>query len=388
MNESVQQELCRVAEGVWDVVVVGAGPAGSLATREVARSGLKVLLVEKSPFPRFKVCGCCLNQRSLATLESVGLGQQIDRLGAVPLRQMCWAESGHRALLALPGGASVSRSALDAALVDEAIDAGAQFLSNTFARLGPAVDSFREVHLSRGGESVTVNARMLLAADGLGSNLLAGEQKIHHEIRTDSKIGAGAIAEIDAPDYEPHVIYMACGQGGYVGAVRVEDGRLNLAAALDPSIVKSQRGLHEAVATVIAQSGLPPVAGIADMDWRGTPLLTRHLSALGTERVLVLGDAAGYVEPFTGEGIAWALTLGAAVAPLAGRGAKHWNESLIDEWAEVYRRIVRRRQWVCRAVATALRHPRLTRSVVTTLSYAPGLAKPVVRWLNAKHTKC
>jgi flavin-dependent dehydrogenase len=68
-------------KSTWEVVVIGAGPAGSIAARECAKQGLRTLLVDKAAFPRPKVCGCCLNANAMATLERLGLGGAVARLG-------------------------------------------------------------------------------------------------------------------------------------------------------------------------------------------------------------------------------------------------------------------------------------------------------------------
>ena len=73
----------EAADRVWDCVVIGAGPAGALAAREVARRGASVLLLDRAAFPRYKVCGCCLNPRSLGVLDRVGLGHLVGQLGGV-----------------------------------------------------------------------------------------------------------------------------------------------------------------------------------------------------------------------------------------------------------------------------------------------------------------
>jgi flavin-dependent dehydrogenase len=121
-----------------------------------------------------------------------------------------------------------------------------------------------------------------------------------------------------------------------------------------------------------------------DLPWRGTPALTRSARRLAAERVFVLGDAAGYIEPFTGEGMAWALTSAAAVAPLAARAAAHWRPTLAREWTACHARIVGGRQFVCRAAATVLRYPRLVRILIGVLARAPVLAVPAVRYLNRR----
>ena len=80
------------------------------------------------------------------------------------------------------------------------------------------------------------------------------------------------------------------------------------------------------------------------MPWRGTPLLTRRADRLAVERIFAVGDAAGYLEPFTGEGIAWTLSAGAAVAPIVREAGRDWNKALCTRWSREYRRVVLRRQ--------------------------------------------
>src|SRR4029077_7750493 len=102
---------------------------------------------------------------------------------------------------------------------------------------------------------------------------------------------------------------------------------------------------------------------------RAPPPLTRRRPRLAGLRFFVLGDAAGYVEPFTGEGMAWALAAAVAVAPLADRAAVAWQPSLEREWERTSRQVVRHRQWTCRAAAAVLRRPWLTRAVVALLTH-------------------
>jgi flavin-dependent dehydrogenase len=116
------------------------------------------------------------------------------------------------------------------------------------------------------------------------------------------------------------------------------------------------------------------VPGLEAAAWRGTPGLTRRLRPIAEERLLVLGDAAGYVEPFTGEGIAWALDSARAIGPLAARGIARWDARVAREWEVLHGRVVRRRQVFCRAAATVLRRPWLTRMVFEVLAQVPAPA--------------
>lgn len=371
-----------VSSRLWDVVVVGAGPAGALTAREAARLGCSVLLVDKARFPRHKVCGCCLNRRSLSALASVGLGALPANEGAVTLTAFHVAARARRAFLSLPDGAALSRAALDAALVREAVASGAHFLSGTMASSAGFTESARRVDLWHRERSCNVETRVLVVADGLGSRFLKQESGLVPAQRRDARVGAGVIAD-NAPDaYESGIIYMACGKHGYVGMVRLEDGRLDVAAAFDPRFVKDVGGLGAAAAHVLDESGMTALQGLERLPWKGTPLLTQAPRRVAAHRVFLVGDATGYVEPFTGEGMAWALDGAVCVAPLVARAARGWAPRLAEEWTETHRGAARQRQRVCRLAAAALRYPALVRMAIAAVSAFPELAAPIVNRLN------
>src|SRR5262249_44006296 len=159
-------------------------------------------------------------------------------------------------------------------------------------------------------------------------------------------------------------IFMGCGRLGYLGLVRVEDGRLNVAAAVSPNGVKQAGSPGRAAMAILGQAGLPDFPGLERLSWCGTPSLTQRAARVAWHRLLVLGDGAGYIEPFTGEGIAWALASGRAVAPLALRAISGWRPALAAEWAERHEQTVRRRQRMCIVVTAALRQWLFCRGMV------------------------
>lgn len=380
--------LAQAARRTWDVAVVGAGPAGALAARQIATAGASTLLIDRARFPRWKVCGACLNDRVLATLRDIGLGDLPGRLGAIPLTKFSLAGWKRHAVIALPAGVSLSRSSFDAALIEAAIDSGAAFLPETRATIDGASREDRADHhslrLVQREISVNISARVLVAADGLSNQLLARDEAFHSSAAAKSRIGSGTVV-VDAPSfYAQGVIYMAVGDTGYVGLVRVEDGLLNIAAALDPGAVRDCHGPAPVAARILEQAGFPSIDTLATAEWRGTPPLTRRATSVAARRLFVLGDAAGYVEPFTGEGIAWATSAAVAVAPLACQAALEWNDELAAQWRRRYASMVRQRQWLCRAMAFGLKRPLLVRAGLRILSRMPGLATPVTHRLNAR----
>ncbi len=353
--ESSPPRPATIAE--WDAVVIGAGPAGAMAALELARSGVRVLLVEKKRFPRWKVCGACLNGHALAALAAAGLGGLPARSGAIGLRQFHIGFRKRTARLALPAGVALSRAALDVALTEAAVDAGATYVSETQASVGEIRDGLRQVSLTGSGPSSEIAARVVLVATGLGTPRLAASSAAATEVRPGSRIGAGCVVAEAPAWYGDGTIFMAVGSRGYVGAVRVEDGSLNIAAALDQALVRQCGTPGRAAVQILAEADFPPIGGLESTHWQGTAPLTRRTTPIAEERLFLLGDAAGYVEPFTGEGIAWALVAGLAVAPLAIRSIEGWDPSIGAAWSRRYRQLVGRRQVVCRTVALALKHP-------------------------------
>jgi len=389
MSIAATIDVGEAARQRWDVVVIGAGPAGALAARQLARLGVSTLLVDRKAFPRAKVCGGCLNGRAIATLRRVGLGDLLAACGAVPLRRFVLRSSGREVSLPLPAGAALSRETLDAELVRAAIDAGAMFLPETTAAVAPlacvpeiASKARRAVRLTvANGQAGEIETSVILAADGLGHRSLpAGE--FPERRRGDSRIGLGASFHDHSPAYGPGVIYMAVGREGYVGLVRTEDGRLNVAAAIEPSFVKRCGGPAACIADVLREAGfaLPGAAHLAA--WHGTLELTRRSVRVAGRRVLLLGDAAGYVEPFTGEGIGWAFEAAAAVPEIAIRGLRTWSKAIEQHWTKRYHQLVQRRQVWCRGLAWWLRRPGLVEPTMRFVRRFPDVSRPLIRRLS------
>jgi flavin-dependent dehydrogenase len=368
----------------YDVVVIGAGPAGSVAAYMGATRGLEVLLLDKATFPRFKVCGCCLNARALQTLDNLGLDGVSEELGAHSLTRLHVHVPGRRASFDLSGSVSVSRGRLDEALAARATRAGARFLDGTSATMGSVNGISRDVDLKlSNGTQRRVQAGVVVIADGLAGTALREHRKLAVRVAANSRMGAGTILDHVPEGYEETALSLACGRGGYVGTVRLEQGRFDVAAALNRNFVRSTGGPGRAVSNLLKETGLPPIRELASSTWRGTPALTRRRSSIAGERFFVLGDAAGYVEPFTGEGIAWALAGAVAVSEwIHAASSRAWDESLARSWTRRYRAIVRRRQRGCRMVAGILRRPRLARTMIGMCGRVPGLARPLVRHLT------
>jgi 2-polyprenyl-6-methoxyphenol hydroxylase-like FAD-dependent oxidoreductase len=240
-------------------------------------------------------------------------------------------------------------------------------------------------HTALGGthKSVFVRAGVVIVADGLGGRAIEMGPGFQRAADRSSRIGAGTIAPAAAgSEYQPGVVHMACARGGYVGLVRLEDGRLDVAGAFDVAFVRSAGGPGHAAAEILRSTGLPSIEGLPDLPWLGTPWLTVSRPQVADERLLVVGDAAGYVEPFTGEGLAWGLASGAAVVPIALEAIEGWRPELAQRWTRWYLTHIRPRQRWCRLLTRSLRRPHLMHWTVRMVAACPALARPLVKHLT------
>jgi flavin-dependent dehydrogenase len=367
----------------WDTVVVGAGPAGSLAAFGLARAGAAVLLVDRATFPRPKVCGCCLSARALDALDHPAVSSRLQALRPHSFNALHLRAWRAQATLPLPTGVSVSRDRFDATLIEAAAAQGARLAMGTRAMLlgrhkGLSTVSLEEPH----GARATVQCRVVIAATGLASPFALRE--LGGEVVTaGSRIGASAVLPEDAHvPWADHTVNMAVGADGYVGAVRLENGCWNLAAALDSRAVARARGVGPVVRDVLDGTLAHVPDALANASWRGTPALSRRPRGVAAEGLFAIGDAAGYVEPFTGEGMACALQGAHAVVPLALEGIERWQPDLASAWTLIVRHDVQRSLTLSTAAAWALRRPSLASCITSLLSSWPGLAARPLAWLN------
>ena len=350
------------------VVVIGAGPAGSAIAAACAGLGHQVELLERDRFPRAKVCGCCLADRGVATLRRMGLDSLAD--SGEPLRAVELCADGRRVPLAFHGSVVLSRETLDSELADHAVREGVHLRTRVRASVDPD-GSVQVVDLDT-GESVVRRPRVILVADGLGGRALDRHPAFTWKITGSSRFGAGLSLppeEISDDAPRPGLLSMIAGRGGYLGLVRLPDGRLDLAAALDPDAARRDGGPGGLAARLLREDGREQLAAtVSNHRWRGTARLTRR-RRVATGNIACVGDSSGYVEPFTGEGMSWALESSERLVDLV-------NDHLLDgrsleAWRGIHRRATQLERLRCRTIAIAARHPRTTHALVRAAARLP-----------------
>ena len=346
-----------------------------MAALHTARLGLRTLLIEKSTWPRAKPCGCCVNAAAVDLLTDAAV-YPVDHPNLDPAHALNHIQlhAYNRSIThKLPGSYPIERSVLDADIVGRAVRFGAEFMPETTASLPFDLHHPYQPIQLHGSSTQNLSAAVVISAHGLSHP--ASEHPAFRPITNkNSRMGVWGVAPPDAARIDRNEVYMAASSHGYVGAIVLPDGRVNIAAAIQPGFIRECAGPAHAIVKLCDEAGAPlPVADPLAIHYRGTPLLTRNPHNVAAGRVLAVGDAAGYVEPFTGEGIAWALASGRDAAHLAAKTLNNQLpiEQLATDWIAHHRRSIRRRQRNTRLIASLIRNSSATRAAIALLAAAP-----------------
>ncbi len=362
---------------------MGAGPAGASAAMRLHDQGRSVLWVDRADFPRPKVCGCCLNLAAIGGLALVRCDNTVRDLVSTDLRHWKLENGGRKIDARLPGGIAISRTRMDVALIDEARRRGIEMRTQCDAKLVDVTAASVVLRLSDATCDETFDAAIL--ATGLNGGGVSRWLPWINE--PSGPLGAGIVVD-ELPGVTPQTIHMICGDQGYVGLVQLEDGTIDVAAALRKekftgigmeSIKSGRAELLGQINSILASSSLGTLPEELAKSLMTTPPLHRE-RRVGNGRLLAVGDAAGYVEPFTGEGMAWAIGTGIAAADCMD--GDRIDLDLGQQWCDTYAAMMQKRQWICRLLSKSLASPSSSRWLMRGMHLAPWIVRRAIWRLN------
>jgi 2-polyprenyl-6-methoxyphenol hydroxylase-like FAD-dependent oxidoreductase len=222
----------------------------------------------------------------------------------------------------------------------------------------------------------------VVVAAGLGGSAFGKESTFVTRVAARSRLGTGCVVEdFDSSNYPDGRISMAIGRHGYVGLTPTVEG-LAIASAVDPAFLKSSGTPAHAASEILREAGFAAVGGMADAEWSGTLPLTRTTRPVAASRVFLVGDAAGYVEPFTGQGMAIALQGAVSLAPYLARAVGDWSPAVAAAWSRHHARSIGSRHWPAALVAAIARRPSVAGFAFALAEAAPAVPGALVRIVN------
>ncbi|MES2706151.1 MAG: FAD-dependent monooxygenase [Verrucomicrobiota bacterium] len=347
----------------FDLIINGAGPAGSACAIAAARRGCRVALVERVNFPRHKVCGDCLNPSVWPVLAALGVEREIRALPHTMLDRVRFVSRRGRSLeLPLPPGAEwgMTRQDFDAALLAAAGREGAVLYP------GSPVTGVSETENGWRVETdqISLTARTLVAADGRNSTTCRLLQTL-----PPAKPGRLALqCHIPLVETYRHTVALEWTEHGYCGLAHVGADLLNLC------VVATGGKVTAAKAEARRRYQLPE-----NQVWHSiAPLDRAALLPAPAAGLFLAGDTARVVEPFTGEGIFYALRSGALAAEAALRHLAGQESAAF--YTANHRALYHNRLWVNRFARFTVTRPWAGEAALALSRLHPG----GLRWLTSK----
>lgn len=371
-----------------DVLVVGAGPAGSSAAAWAARSGRDVVLADAAVFPRDKTCGDGLTPRAVAELDRLGLGEWVR--GTARNRGLRLSGFGQELELEWPSrsfpavGSAVPRTELDDRIRRVAVDAGAVMAEGAKAvsvtRDGNAV---RTVTLQTGEGSHDIACRTLIVADGVRSTL--GKQ-LGRQWHRDTAFGVAARAYITSARSDDEWISshleLRDGAGtlqpGYGWVFPLNDGNINIGVGTLATATRPASGALRPLLDLYTQQRRSEWELTGELRSVASALLPMGGAVSGVAGVnwAIIGDAAACVNPLNGEGIDYGLEGGRMVVDLLD------HADLTDAWPTVLREHYGQAFSIARRLAGLLTVPRFLPAAGPVGMRSRALMKVAVRCMG------
>ncbi len=354
----------------FDVIAVGGGPGGSVAAAFCAQRGLRTAIFEHARFPRHKVCGDVINPNCWPVLEKIGVAEKIRALPRHDIDAALFtAGTGDPVNVPLPHGAvAISRSLFDQSLLEHARACGVQVFENETVH---EITSEKHVVTDHGRYQAR---KAIIGADGRHSVTArsAGLARAHFQ-------GSGHIAfqaHFRAPPALNRGVQLHLFRGGYGGVVRIDKERANLCIVTDRHGTRYRSDCEALFAHTVGRN--PHFRALGFEPKPLEPLQSTHplrgpMNVPARNGVFLVGDALRVMEPFTGQGILFALRTAEIVAESIC-APSHPERNYAADITRLYRRRGRTNDCLHRVMY----RERAARAVIPLIRRWPGLT----HWLS------
>ena len=356
-------------------IVIGGGPAGSVAALLLARHGWAVTLVEQHRFPRDKVCGECLSALGAEVLARLGLFDELHARGPARLgRTSLHAPAGASATTRLPRPMwGVSRVVLDGMLLDAARREGVVIRQPARAEVvEPGVPPSVRLRDLVTNAIDQIGANCVVVADGKAA--LLGDDGPPPPTRD-----LGIKTHFTHVDGPADCIELFGTADCYGGLAPIEGGRWNAAFSVPAARARDSRGDLDAVFAQLVSENVTLARRLANATrtgpWLAAPLPRFALRGRWPQNVVPVGNAAAAIEPIGGEGMGLAIR-SAELAAEALSGSLQWDAHAAGRLAAHYRRLWSTRGLACRAAARAVSSRRRADRFMPLVRVAPATLRP------------
>lgn len=369
-----------------EVVIIGGGLAGLTAAIHLSKIGRKVIVIEKSTYPRHKVCGEYVSNEVLPYLNWLDVNPDV--LKPAKISRLLFSTRHGKTIdskLAL-GGFGVSRYKLDDFLYKKVLSNNATVLKASVISVGFSEDVFT-IHLS---DNQVLKSRIVIGAFGKRSNI---DQKLQREFLLERSPWLAVKGHFNV-DFPHDLVGLYNFKGGYCGVSKVENNTVNICYLANYSTFKQYKSIKDYQEAILYKNPLlKAILEKADPIFE-RPITISQISFTSKkcvdDHILMIGDSAGLIHPLCGNGMAMAIHSAKIVSELV---EKYYSSkgisraSLEKEYSKAWHDNFANRLKTGRMLSKILHQPRLTEAMMRLIGFFPSILPRIISRTHGKPIK-